>query len=203
MISNKVAHNYALALSQVQGLNLEQAEEELHAIRDLLRAEEKFSVFVQSPSIGRDIKKNAFRKALEGTVQKAVLNVCMILIERRRMELVPELFVSFRHIVDELLGRTYIDVAVAKTLHTNEALLDDSLRDLVIKKIDENRTAFGLPKEKKLNYTMSVKLDPELLAGIRVRVGDYIFDGTVARNLIKWHDVAAVHPLDVAKAFTE
>jgi hypothetical protein len=94
-------------------------------------------------------------------------------------------------------------VAVAKTLHTNEALLDDSLRDLVIKKIDENRTAFGLPKEKKLNYTMSVKLDPELLAGIRVRVGDYIFDGTVARNLIKWHDVAAVHPLDVAKAFTE
>jgi F-type H+-transporting ATPase subunit delta len=203
MISNKVAHNYALALSQVQGLNLEQAEEELHAIRDLLRAEEKFSVFVQSPSIGRDAKKNAFRKALEGKVQKAVLNTCMILIERRRMELVPELFVSFRHIVDELLGRTYIDVAVAKTLHTNEALLDDSLRDLVIKKIDENRTAFGLPKDKKLNYTMSVKLDPELLAGIRVRVGDYIFDGTVARNLIKWHDVAAVHPLDVAKAFTE
>jgi F-type H+-transporting ATPase subunit delta len=203
MIFNKVAHNYALALSQVQGLNLEQAEEDLHAIRDMLRAEEKFSVFVQSPSIGRDIKKNAFRKALEGKVQKAVLNVCMILIERRRMELVPELFVSFRHIVDELLGRTYIDVAVAKTLHTNEALLDDSLRDLVIKKIDENRTAFGLPKDKKLNYTMSVKLDPELLAGIRVRVGDYIFDGTVARNLIKWHDVAAVHPLDVAKAFTE
>jgi F-type H+-transporting ATPase subunit delta len=203
MIFNKVAHNYALALSQVQGLNLEQAEEDLHAIRDMLRTDQKFSVFVQSPSIGRDIKKNAFRKALEGKVQKAVLNVCMILIERRRMELVPELFVSFRHIVDELLGRTYIDVAVAKTLHTNEALLDDSLRDLVIKKIDENRTAFGLPKEKKLNYTMSVKLDPELLAGIRVRVGDYIFDGTVARNLIKWHDVAAVHPLDVAKAFTE
>jgi F-type H+-transporting ATPase subunit delta len=203
MIFNKVAHNYALALSQVQGLNLEQAEEDLHAIRDMLRTDQKFSVFVQSPSIGRDIKKNAFRKALEGKVQKAVLNVCMILIERRRMELVPELFVSFRHIVDELLGRTYIDVAVAKTLHTNEALLDDSLRDLVIKKIDENRTAFGLPKDKKLNYTMSVKLDPELLAGIRVRVGDYIFDGTVARNLIKWHDVAAVHPLDVAKAFTE
>jgi len=203
MIFNKVAHNYALALSQVQGLNLEQAEEDLHAIRDMLRADQRFSVFVQSPSIGRDIKKNAFRKALEGKVQKAVLSTCLILIERRRMELVPEIFVAFRHIVDELLGRTYVEVAVARTLHTSEAPLDDALRDLVITKIDQNRAAFGLPGNKKLNYTMSTKIDPELLAGIRVRVGDYIFDGTVARNLIKWHDVAAVHPLDVARAFTE
>lgn len=203
MIFNKVAHNYALALSQVQGLNLEQAEEDLHAVRDLLRADHKFSVFVQSPGISRDVKKSAFRKALEGRVQKAVLNVCMLLIERRRMDLVPEIFVSFRQIVDELLGRTYIDVAVAKTLNTSEAPLDEALRDLVIRKIDENRAAFGLAKEKKLNYTMSVKIDPELLAGIRVRVGDYIFDGTVARNLIKWHDIAAAQPLDVTRAFIE
>jgi F-type H+-transporting ATPase subunit delta len=203
MIFNKAAHHYALALSQVEGLNLEQAEEELHAIRDLLRAEDRFTVFVQSPGISREVKKNAFRKALEGKVQKAVLNLCMILIERRRMELIPEIFVIFRRIVDELLGRTYIDVAVARSLDTAEAPLDESLRHLVIQKIDENRARFGLPKEKKLNYTMSVKVDPELLAGIRIRVGDYIFDGTVARNLIRWHDVAAAHPLDVAKAFTD
>ncbi len=203
MIFNKVAHNYALALSQVQGLNLEQAEEDLHAVRDILRTDEKFSVFVQSPSISREVKKSAFRKALEGKIQKAVLNVCLILIERRRMELIPEIFVSFRHIVDEILGRTYIEVAVAKELGTSESPLDKALQDLVVRKIDENRPAFGLSREKKLTYTMSVKVDPGLLAGIRVRVGDYIFDGTVARNLIKWHDVAAVHPLDVAKAFTE
>lgn len=203
MIFNKVAHNYALALSQVQGLNLEQAEEDLHAVRDTLRTDTKFSVFVQSPSISRDVKKGAFRKALDGKIQKAVLHLCMILIERRRMQILPEVFVSFRQIVDELLGRTYVDVAVAKILHTAEAPLDDALRQLVIAKIDQNRLAFGLPAEKKLNYTMSTKVDPELLAGIRVRVGDYIFDGTVARNLIQWHDVAAVHPLDVARAFTE
>ena len=203
MIFNKVAHNYALALSQVQGLNLEQAEEDLHAVRELLRADQRFSVFVQSPSISREAKKKAFIKALQGKVQKAVLDTCLILIDRRRMEVLPEIFVSFRSIVDELLGRTYVDVAVAKALNTNEAPIDDALKDAIVQKIDKNRAAFGLPKDKKLNYTMSVKLDTELLAGVRVRVGDYIFDGTVARNLIKWHDVAAVHPLDVAKAFTE
>lgn len=203
MIFDKVAHNYALALSQVSGLNLEQAEEELSAIRELLRADSRFSVFVQSPSIASDKKKAAFRKALEGKVQKAVLNACMILIERRRMEILPELFVSFRQIVDELLGRTYVEVKIAKALESEAVPLDAALKELILKKIDENRLAFGLPKDKKLNYTMNVKVDPELLAGIRVRVGDYIFDGTVARNLIKWHDVAAVHPLDVAKAFIE
>lgn len=203
MIFDKVAHNYALALSQVSGLNLEQAEEELSAIRELLRADARFSVFVQSPSIASDKKKAAFRKALEGKVQQAVLNLCMILIERRRMEILPELFVSFRQIVDELLGRTYVEVKIAKALESEAVPLDAALKELILKKIDENRLAFGLPKDKKLNYTINVKVDPELLAGIRVRVGDYIFDGTVARNLIKWHDVAAVHPLDVAKAFIE
>lgn len=203
MIFNKVAHNYALALSQVQGIKLEQAEDDLHAVRDLLRSDARFTVFVQSPSISREVKKSAFKKALEGKIQKQVLDLCQILIDRRRLEVIPDIFVSFRQIVDEILGRTYVDVAVAKALNSNEAPIDDELKQKIISKIDTNRQAFGLPKEKKLDYTMSVKLDPELLAGIRIRVGDYIFDGTVARNLIKWHDVAAVHPLDVEKAFTE
>jgi len=203
MIFNKVAHNYALALSQVSGLNLEQAEEDLHAIRDALRSDEKFSIFVQSPSISRATKRKAFTAALDGKVQKAVLSMCLILVERRRMRFLPEIFVSFRHIVDEILGRTYVDVLIAKNLNTEQAPLDDALKQAILDKIEKNRSAFGLHATKKLNYTMSVKVNPELLAGISVRVADYIFDGTVARNLIHWHDVAAVHPLDVSKAFSD
>ena len=203
MIFNKVAHNYALALSQVSGLNLEQAEEDLHAIRDALRSDEKFSIFVQSPSISRATKRKAFSAALEGKVQKAVLSMCLILVERRRMRFLPEIFVSFRHIVDEILGRTYVDVLIAKNLNTEAAPLDDAMKQAILDKIEKNRAAFGLHATKKLNYTMSVKVNPELLAGISVRVADYIFDGTVARNLIHWHDVAAVHPLDVSKAFSD
>lgn len=203
MIFNKVAHNYALALSRVQGLNLEQAEEDLHAIRDALRTDDKFAIFVQSPSISRATKQKAFTAALDGKVQKSVLNMCLILVEKRRMRFLPDIFISFRKIVDDILGRTYVDVTVAKNLNSEQAPIDDDLKKAIIQKIETNRAAFGLHPTKALNYHMSVKVKAELLAGISVRVADYIFDGTVARNLIQWHDVAAVHPLDVSKAFSE
>ena len=81
--------------------------------------------------------------------------------------------------------------------------IDDELKQTIIKKVDSNRAAFGLESGKTLQYDVSVKVSPDLLAGVRVRVADYIYDGTVARDLIHWHDVAAVHPIDAAKAFAD
>ncbi|MCX7633427.1 MAG: ATP synthase F1 subunit delta [Turneriella sp.] len=203
MIPHKAAHNYALALAQIDNLPLEQAEAELQAIRDALRADPRFAVFMESPAISTEARKAALRKALGGKVLPAVMNLCLILAERRRMHLIPSILVAFRQVVDGLLGRTYIDVVVAHVLNTPESPLDSELAELIVRRIDENRAAFGLPVGKKLNYTMNVKLNTELLAGIRIRVGDYVFDGTVARNLLRWRDVAAAHPLDVEKAFSD
>ncbi|MCS6972522.1 MAG: ATP synthase F1 subunit delta [Leptospiraceae bacterium] len=203
MIPHKAAHNYALALAQIDNLPLEQAEAELQAIRDALRADPRFTVFMESPAISTEARKAALRKALGGKVLPAVMNLCLILAERRRMHLIPSILVAFRQVVDGLLGRTYIDVVVAHVLNTPESPLDSELAELIVRRIDENRAAFGLPVGKKLNYTMNVKLNTELLAGIRIRVGDYVFDGTVARNLLRWRDVAAAHPLDVEKAFSD
>lgn len=203
MILHKVAHNYALALSQVAGLNLEQAEADLEAVRELVRSDVRFSIFLESPSIGREAKKKAFMKALEGKVQKAVLITCLILIEHRRTQFIAEVFEAFRNIVDDILGRTYVEVTVAKALESGEQAIDKALQESVIQKLDANRSAFGLKANKELHYTVKSKVNSELLAGIKMRVGDYIFDGTVARNLVQWRDVAVEHPLAVENAFSE
>jgi F-type H+-transporting ATPase subunit delta len=199
---NKAAHNYALALSQVKGVDLKKAEDDLHTVRNTLREDARFTIFLESPSISTEAKKKALVGAFSGKIQKSVLDVILILTQKRITALIADIFSAYRKVLDQLLGRTYIDVAVAKDISGNGGI-DDQLRDSIIKKVDTNRAAFGLVAGKELTYDISVKVDPALLAGVRVRVADYIFDGTVARNLIHWHDVAVVHPLDMSKAFSE
>lgn len=200
-MTSKAAHNYALALTQVQGLDLKAAENELHLVRNALREDSRFTVFLESPRIPTAAKKKALTAMLTGKVQKAILNLCLILTEKRRMQLLSEVFVAYRKVLDVILGRTYVDITVAKDLGNGG--IDDELKQTIIKKVDSNRAAFGLESGKTLQYDVSVKVSPDLLAGVRVRVADYIYDGTVARDLIHWHDVAAVHPIDAAKAFAD
>lgn len=200
-MASKAAYNYALALSEVEGLDLKVAEDELHLVRNALREDARFTVFLESPRIGTAAKKKALTAMLTGRVQKAVLNLCLILTEKRKMSLLSDIFVSYRKVLDGILGRTYVDITVAKEIGPGG--IDDELKQAIVKKVDTNRQAFGLESGKALNYDVSVKVNPELLAGVRVRVADYIFDGTVARNLIHWRDVAAVHPIDVTKVIAD
>jgi ATP synthase F1 delta subunit len=200
-MTSKATHNYALALAQVQGLDLKAAEDDLHLVRNALREDPKFTVFLESPSIPTAAKKKALTAMLTGKVQKAVLSLCLILTEKRRMTMFSDIFVAYRQVLDGILGRTYVDITVAKDFGNGG--IDDELKQAIIKKVDTNRAAFGLESGKTLHYDVSVKVNPELLAGVSVRVADYIYDGTVARNLIHWHDVAAVHPIDASKAFVD
>jgi F-type H+-transporting ATPase subunit delta len=162
---------------------------------------------LQSPGISTAAKKKALTATFSGKVQQPVLSMCLILAEKRRMQFIPEIFAAYRKVLDGILGRTYVDIAVARDFTDGRAGanggIDDELKALIIKKVDTNRAAFGLEARKTLQYDVSVKVNPGLLAGVRVRVADYIYDGTVARDLIHWHDVAAVHPIDAQKAFVD
>ncbi|MBV6494006.1 MAG: ATP synthase subunit delta [Turneriella sp.] len=200
-MASKAAYNYALALSQVPDLDQKMAEAQLHLVRDALREDERFAIFLASPRIQTQVKKDAIQKAFLGKVQPQILNLCLILIEKRKLSLIQDIFVAYRKVLDGILGRTYVDVTVAKDMGAGG--IDDALKELIIKKVDLNRSLFGLESGKDLTYDVSVKVKPELLAGIRVRVSDYIFDGTVERNLIHWRDVAVEHPIDTKKAFVE
>ncbi|HRP68830.1 MAG TPA: F0F1 ATP synthase subunit delta, partial [Turneriella sp.] len=131
--------------------------------------------------------------------QPQILSLCLILIEKRKQVLIHDIFIAYRSVLDNILGRTYVEVTVAKELASGG--IDDTLKQAIIQKVDTHRAAFGLESAKRLTYEVNVKLNPELLAGVRVRVADYIFDGTVERNLIHWRDKAVLRPINAQKAF--
>jgi F-type H+-transporting ATPase subunit delta len=103
------------------------------------------------------------RLAPSGDVQKFAL----LLLERRRLRLLPRIAQSYTDLVDAKLGRLRATVLSAKPL--DPGTLGGVQRAL------EKRTG------KKIVTTTAV--DPALLGGVVARVGDLVFDGSLKSRL--------------------
>lgn len=110
------------------------------------------------------------KKALErivGSGNELSRNLIGVLVRRRREAILPELHTVFTALVRESRGE------VEGTVETAKPLDDSELRALEA----AASTTFG----KKVS--LRVEVDPELIGGVRVRVGNTLFDGSVATAL--------------------
>ncbi len=168
MRSEAIARNYAdtlLALAQRHG-GLSTAEEFLRAIEDvaaLVEREPRVRAFLDTPRVGAEAKKQALRASLAGRVPELFLRFVLVVVEKRRQGLLREIARAYAGRVDEMLGRVRVAVTIA---HAPDAALQEEIRRSL-----EAR----LGREVIPTYTV----DPELLGGVVVRVGDQILDGSV------------------------
>lgn len=169
MRGETIARNYAEALFDLaqREESLEAYGEALDQVAALLDETPELRLFLQTPRVEAAEKKKVFRTALEGRIPDHVLHFLLVVIDRRRQRLVAEMATAYRELVDEHLGRTQVDVSVARPLGDEEG-------DFV-----QNRLSSILGKE----AIPHVRVRPELLGGIVFRSGDTIFDGSVRRQL--------------------
>jgi F-type H+-transporting ATPase subunit delta len=98
-------------------------------------------------------------------------NFLRLLLQRRRLTMLPEIGVAFTTILDEKLGR------VPVTLTTAVPVPESDFRawsDII-------RAAVG--KETVIEHIVS----PEILAGCIIRLGDHVADGSARRRLADMH----------------
>lgn len=168
MRAQVIARNYAetlLALAQRHG-GAATAEEYLRALDDLaglLEREPRVRKFLETPRVSGEEKKRALRAALAGRVPEMFLRFVMVVVEKRRQGLLREIAVAYRDLIDEMLGRVRVSVAISHA--PDAALQEEILRALAAR--------FG--KTVIAEFTV----DPDLLGGMVVRVGDEIVDGSV------------------------
>jgi F-type H+-transporting ATPase subunit delta len=164
-----IARSYAEALFELaqREESLEAYGEALAQVAALLDDTPELRLFLETPRVEAAEKKKVLRKALEGRIPEHILNFLLVVIDRRRQRLIAEMATAYRELVDAHLGRTHVDVSVARPL-------DDEERDFV-----QNRLSLILGKE----AIPHVRVQPELLGGILFRSGDTIFDGSVRRQL--------------------
>lgn len=99
----------------------------------------------------------------------SVKNFIKILIQKGRIPFLPNILESFRGYVFELQNKVEVDLTSARPL-----------KDLVVKEIQEKMAAL-LKKQ----VVVKSQVNPQVLGGVSVRVGDQIFDGTLLAQIQK------------------
>ncbi len=168
--SHGAAKVYAQALIEVgEGSGaLPQIIDDLEAIRELYDAEDpEFRAMFTSPRIEAGAKRAAVLKAFEGKVCREVLGLLAVLVEKRREALFDNIVDQFERLRDLREGRVHAYVESARPLDQAEVeRLKQTLEEAGGKKVRVHET-----------------VEPALLAGIRVRVGDRVVDGTLRSRL--------------------
>jgi F-type H+-transporting ATPase subunit delta len=164
----EIAEVYARALFEAakdDGV-LDRVHEELGQFADALDEDRNLQVFLFSPYFSSEEKKQGVRRIVTDADER-LLNFLELLAERHRM---PVLF-RIRRIFDDLWAEENKLLSVTVTSATE---LDQSLVDDIGKRIEEQT---GRQVE------LSSSVDPDVLGGLRVRVGNMVLDATVRNRL--------------------
>ena len=154
-------------MSYVKGtIGHEKAVEELKALKILLHSEKEFEEFFYNPHIAYAQKCEILDRTLKDYFCEEIRNFLKLLLEKGRIELIID-------ICDYVRSNYSHGGAVDALLRTSYPVDTDILK--LIKK----------DLEAKLNKKMNLylELDPDLLGGLQIRIGNTIIDGSVKRHL--------------------
>src|SRR5690606_32161809 len=138
---------------------------DLERLRDVL-ANPLASQALTSPAVPQSERAAALDNLLP-ELRPQIRNLAHLLIERGRLELVPEILEAFKELVDRARG-----IVVAQV--TSAIELDDQLRRVVTERLT---TYTG----KQVRLELSV--DPSLIGGVVARIGDELIDDSVRARL--------------------
>ena len=161
---------YAKALlgATERAANTEAVLEELEALlSEVFQRLPKLESALTSPRVGQEEKLRLLELAIGSRVSQSLLDFLKVLARRGRLDCLRAITRAARQQLNEIRGRVEV------TLVTAEPLGEDSTRQAA----ERLQTALGQ------EIDLSTSVDPDLIGGAIVRVGDTIIDGSVINRL--------------------
>jgi F-type H+-transporting ATPase subunit delta len=169
MSNSTVAKRYALALFQLSKENnlLDQMEEELRVVKNVVTSSKDLNSVLKSPKVTIEKKKEIVKGSF-AKFNPLVLNTLMILIDRHREDQIAEVVDRFVDLANEERG-----IAEAK-VYSIRPLTDEETKAL---------SATFAAKVGKKSLRIENIVDTDILGGIKLRIGNRIFDGSLRGKL--------------------
>jgi F-type H+-transporting ATPase subunit delta len=124
-------------------------------------------LFLESPRISAAQKSAVITKAFQDRMPRLMLRFLQTLVQHRRQMLIPEIAEEYFNLVDEAEGRIHARVTVARET-------DEAARAAIAGHLSR---MFG--KE----VVPHISVDPAIMGGVVVHVGDTVLDGSVRKRL--------------------
>lgn len=173
MHETSIARNYAEALLALAGKAKATTEwgTLISALGDAVAQDVTLQRFLEAPQVSAADKIAVLGKALAAH-PKMFVRFVQKLVSNRRQTLINEVAVEYHNLLDAAEGRVHARVTVAREYDA------------------EQRAALTAELTKALKKTVvpHIAVDPRILGGVVVRVGDTVMDGSVKRRLGKLRD---------------
>jgi F-type H+-transporting ATPase subunit delta len=164
-----ISRNYAEALLALA--NKANAAEEwgglIHALAGAVEQDVTLKRFLEAPQVSAAQKSAIVAKGLAGKAPPTFVKFVQKLVSNRRQMLIPAVATAYTDLLDEAAGRVHARVTLAKAA-------SDAERDAI---------AAQLSKVLRKTVVAHVNVNPQILGGVVVRVGDTVMDGSVRRRL--------------------
>lgn len=169
MRDRKVAVRYAQALLDVcvEQNVVDGLSESFDGMMEAVVGLPGLRVFLQSPQVRTQEKKELLRTVLAGKVEPLLVDYVDLLIDKDRLAHIVDIHEEFQSLVERHKGLQRATVVTAVPL-------PDDLTEQLTARL-EARVERRIILEK--------KVDPSVIGGVRVTLGDSILDGTVRAGL--------------------
>jgi F-type H+-transporting ATPase subunit delta len=140
---------------------------DLTALEDAMAKEVALETFFASPLVKRQAKSAVLNNALQGRVQKLTLDFLGLVIRNGRAANLKGIVAQFRLLIEKEKGLLRGVIVSAQPLEDAQfAAIDRSLSERY-----------------KATFQWTTEVDPSLVAGFRVRIGDQVIDQSLALKL--------------------
>ncbi len=169
--AQRLARVYATALLDAaakQGLEATAVIAELDSLLDdVLQHHQQLGVLFTGAAVGRNVRREAILKALTGRASDVLLRFLLVLNDHERLPLLRPIRAATHALEDERHKRYPVHVWSAVPL-TDE---------------QKARLAEGVRQRFRVEPILRTHVDPSLLGGLKLRIGDQQLDDTVRRRL--------------------
>lgn len=164
-----VAKRYADALFQLglEKSTLDTLVNDFSVVGEVFTQNKELNAFLMHPKVNAAQKEELLLASLKG-IHTDIINTVRLLVERNRTALIPFIVDAFIKNVNDAKG---IEVATVYSVRELTADESQNLRTSFAKKIGKNALEF------------ENVVDPELLGGVKIRVGNTIYDGSISGKL--------------------
>jgi F-type H+-transporting ATPase subunit delta len=169
MNDTRIGRNYAETLLILARKHGQEAEwgSLIDAIAVAMQENRVLKTFLESPKLAASQKIEILNKALGKRVPQVLLRFLETVISKRRQMLIPVIASEYHALIDESEDRVHANVTVAREPAEQE-------KDALAKHLSRVLGKRVVPH---------ISLNPAILGGLIVKVGDTVMDGSVRRRL--------------------
>jgi F-type H+-transporting ATPase subunit delta len=174
MTHDPINVGYARALfemAQAEGV-IGRVEEELFQLRELLKGNPELLQFLKDANVKREGRRQALSDLFHGRVHPLVLNVLLTLSDQDRGGRVLAVMEEFNAIA-----------AAARQEVSGEVITARPLDDATL-----GRLTTELNRVMGKSVQLFQKVDPSILGGVVIKVGEQVIDGSLRRKLYEIRD---------------